>query len=68
VLDNKGFDLWSDRYDKSVQLSDGNNEYPFAGYKDVLNIIYNMVIKKKRRKSFPYNAYYNNKINFSYPL
>ena len=48
MLDNKGFDLWADGYDKSVNISDDNNEYPFAGYKDVLNIIYNKIrIKEK---------------------
>lgn len=43
MLDSKGFDLWADGYDKSVNLSDESNEYPFAGYKDVLNYIYNNV-------------------------
>lgn len=43
MLDNKGFDLWADGYDKSVELSEESNEYPFAGYKDVLNYIYNIV-------------------------
>ncbi len=43
MLDNKGFDLWANGYDKSVNISEGNNEYPFAGYKDVLNYIYNQV-------------------------
>ncbi len=32
MLDNKGFDLWADGYDKSVGISDEGNEYPFAGY------------------------------------
>lgn len=43
MLDSKGFDLWANGYDKSVNLSEENNEYPFAGYKDVLNYIYNQV-------------------------
>ncbi|HAZ37954.1 MAG TPA: SAM-dependent methyltransferase [Clostridiaceae bacterium] len=43
MLNNKGFDLWADDYDKSVNISEENNEYPFAGYKDVLNYIYNQV-------------------------
>lgn len=43
LLDSKGFDLWADEYDKSVNLSEESNEYPFAGYKDVLNYIYNTV-------------------------
>ena len=48
--DNKGFDLWADGYDKSVQLSEENDEYPFAGYKDVLNTIYNIVHKREKAK------------------
>ena len=36
MLDNKGFDLWADGYDKTVGVSDEENTYPFAGYKDVL--------------------------------
>lgn len=43
MLNNKGFDLWADDYDKSVNISEENNEYPFAGYKDVLNYIYKQV-------------------------
>lgn len=44
VLDNTGFNLWADGYDRSVGLSDENNTYPFAGYKLVLNSIYNDVL------------------------
>lgn len=40
MLDNKGFDLWADGYDKSVGLYDEENTYPFAGYRNVLNAIY----------------------------
>ena len=50
MLDNKGFDLWADGYDKSVQLSEEDNEYPFAGYKDVLNTIYNIIHRKEKAK------------------
>lgn len=50
MLDNKGFDLWAEGYDKSVQLSEENNEYPFAGYKEVLNTIYNIVRRRKKAK------------------
>lgn len=50
MLDNKGFDLWADGYDKSVELSDENNEYPFAGYKDVLNTIYNIVHEREKAR------------------
>lgn len=44
MLDNKGFDLWADGYDASVGLSDEENTYPFAGYKQVLNHIYQSVL------------------------
>lgn len=44
MLDNKGFDLWADGYDKSVGLSEEGNTYPFAGYKNVLNTIFNEIM------------------------
>ena len=31
MLDDRGFDLWADGYDKSVRLSEENGVYPFAG-------------------------------------
>lgn len=46
MLDQKGFDLWADRYDEDVQLSEESDEYPFAAYKDVLNTVYNIVRQK----------------------
>ena len=46
MLDNKGFDLWADGYDKTVGVSDEENTYPFAGYKDVLGTIYKTIMKK----------------------
>lgn len=50
MLDNKGFDLWADGYDKSVGLSDDDNTYPFAGYKEILNQIYNEVLSIEAKK------------------
>ena len=44
MLGNKGFDLWANEYDKSVGLSDEDGTYPFAGYKAVLNEIYNRIL------------------------
>lgn len=44
MLGDKGFDLWADGYDKSVGVSDENGTYPFAGYKNILNEIYNRVL------------------------
>lgn len=46
MLDNKGFDLWADGYDKSVGLSDEDNTYPFAGYKKILGSIYKIIMEK----------------------
>ena len=45
MLNNKGFDLWADGYDKSVGLSDESNTYPFAGYKKVLDAIFQTVMQ-----------------------
>ena len=45
MLKSDGFNLWANAYDKSVNLSEEANEYPFAGYKDVLGTIY-QIIKK----------------------
>ena len=47
MLDNKGFDLWADGYDKTVGVSDEGNSYPFAGYKDVLGTIYKTIMEKQ---------------------
>ena len=44
MLGNSGFDLWADGYDKSVGLSDENGSYPFAGYRQILNEVYNRVL------------------------
>lgn len=46
MLNHKGFDLWAGDYDRSVGLSDDMGTYPFAGYKDVLNEIYNRVLSR----------------------
>lgn len=43
MLDEKGFDLWADGYDQTVQVSDEENSYPFAGYKRVLAAVYEAV-------------------------
>lgn len=44
MLSNSGFDLWADGYDQSVGLSDEEGTYPFAGYKAILNEIYNQTL------------------------
>ncbi len=48
LLDNKGFDLWAKEYDKSVEKS--SSEYPFDGYYDVLNYVYNSVVNKESKQ------------------
>lgn len=50
MLNNKGFDLWADDYDKSVGLSDDDNSYPFAGYKEILNQIFKEVLSIEAKK------------------
>ena len=47
MLDKKGFDLWADGYDIAVGISDEENTYPFAGYKDVLGTIYKTIMEKQ---------------------
>lgn len=47
MLDNKGFDLWADGYDSTVGISDDEYTYPFAGYKDVLGKIFQVIMEKK---------------------
>lgn len=44
MLNSNGFDLWADGYDKTVGLSDEDGTYPFAGYRALLNTIYNRVL------------------------
>lgn len=50
MLDNIGFDLWADGYDKTVGLSDEEQSYPFAGYKGVLARIYQLVMAKEKAR------------------
>lgn len=50
MLNNQGFDLWAHDYDKTVQVSEENNLYPFAGYKNILNVIFNEAMQKQQSK------------------
>ena len=47
MLTQQGFDLWADDYDRSVGLSNEDGSYPFAGYREVLNRIYNRVLTRE---------------------
>ncbi|MDU2375648.1 class I SAM-dependent methyltransferase [Anaerococcus vaginalis] len=49
MLSDKGFDLWADDYDQSVEISDNDGSYPFAGYKNILNEIYNRILNESYR-------------------
>ena len=49
MLDCHEFDLWADGYDKSVGVSDEDGTYPFAGYKNLLNEIYNRVLSHSEK-------------------
>ena len=49
MLNNTGFDLWADGYDKSVGLSDENDCYPFAGYRAMMNALYQRVLAQSGR-------------------
>ena len=48
MLNNKGFDLWADGYDKTVGISDEENTYPFAGYKKVLGFIFQTIMRDSK--------------------
>lgn len=50
MLNHRGFDLWADGYDRSVGLSDEDGTYPFAGYKQILNEIYNRVLQSGAKR------------------
>ena len=45
MLNSKGFDLWADGYDKTVGISDEESTYPFAGYKEVLGLIFKAIME-----------------------
>lgn len=50
MLNENGFDLWADGYDRTVGLSDEDGSYPFAGYREVLGRIYSRVMAMGRPK------------------
>ena len=50
MLNSEGFDLWAGGYDRSVQMSDEENSYPFAGYKRVLGMIYASIREMPARR------------------
>jgi len=50
MLSKQGFDLWANDYDQTVQVSENNDLYPFAGYKKIINTIFNEVMQQKQSK------------------
>lgn len=50
ILEEKKFDLWSDGYEIPVQLQQDNDEYPFAGYRVVLEETYRMIRSSAAKK------------------
>ena len=40
------FDVWADGYDEDVRLCDEKNEYPFAGYSQIMSHIYAAAMAK----------------------
>ncbi|MGV2941314.1 class I SAM-dependent methyltransferase [Mesobacillus sp. LC4] len=50
MLNKQGFDLWADGYDQTVQVSEENGVYPFAGYRAILNTIFNDVMEKENAR------------------
>ena len=40
------FNVWSGDYDEDVRLTDENNDYPFAGYKKIMDMIYTAATKR----------------------
>ncbi|WP_404406321.1 class I SAM-dependent methyltransferase [Jeotgalibacillus malaysiensis] len=47
MLNNTGFNLWANSYDQTVKVSEESNLYPFAGYKEILNTIFNTVMNQE---------------------
>ncbi|WP_102262377.1 class I SAM-dependent methyltransferase [Mesobacillus jeotgali] len=50
MLNKQGFNLWADGYDKTVQVSEENGVYPFAGYREILNTIFNEVMEMENSR------------------
>ena len=50
MKENKEFDLWSDGYGAAFCLLNDKDEYPVAGYSNLLNEVYKMVHKSDAKK------------------
>lgn len=49
-MDSKNYDLWADGYGAAVHLLNDKDEYPVAGYADLLNEVYHMVHQSDAKK------------------
>lgn len=50
MRDSKGFDLWAEEYDDCVRKTEESGKYPFAGYKKILNNIFNIILETPNLK------------------
>ncbi|MCR5066437.1 MAG: class I SAM-dependent methyltransferase [Erysipelotrichaceae bacterium] len=46
MLDRKGFDAWAEDYDDDINNAAQGDGYPFAGYRDIMETIYQTIMKK----------------------
>ena len=46
MLDSHGFNMWAGDYDEAVKNSDDDSSYPFAGYRNLMNVIYGSVMNQ----------------------
>lgn len=46
MLNSEEFNLWADSYDKDIEQWSQDNSYPFAGYWELMNLIYKRVLQK----------------------
>ena len=46
MLKSDVFDIWANEYDNEVKLTDEKEEFPFAGYKIMMDTIYSTVMEK----------------------
>lgn len=49
-MEEKKYSLWDDEHEIPIQLQEDNDEYPFAGYRVVLEEMYDMVRKSDAKK------------------
>lgn len=50
MKENKEFDLWSDGYGAEIHLLNDKDEYPVAGYANLLNEVYQMIRSSDAKK------------------